>query len=81
MHIIYFTYTFLLTGYNFAAFIAYTLMNCMLYRVNKNDETREIELLRDLGHLLREIMEMTEDEVRQTLDRAESNQDDQPQTM
>jgi hypothetical protein len=31
---------------------------------------REIELLRDLDYLLREIMEMTEDEVRQILDRA-----------
>ena len=37
---------------------------------------REIELLRDLDHLLREIMEMTEDEVRLILDRAVSNQDD-----
>ena len=40
---------------------------------------REIELLRDLGHLLREIMEMTDDEARQILDRAESSEDDQPQ--
>ena len=40
---------------------------------------REIELLRDLGHLLREIMEMTDDEARQILDRAESSADDQPQ--
>ena len=37
---------------------------------------REIELLGNLDHLLREIMEMTEDEVRQILDRAASNQDD-----
>jgi hypothetical protein len=37
---------------------------------------REVELLRDLDHLLREIMEMNEDEVRQILDRAVSNQDD-----
>ena len=42
---------------------------------------REIELLRDLGHLLREIMEMTDDEARQILDRAESSEDDEPQTM
>jgi hypothetical protein len=32
---------------------------------------REIELLRDLGHLLREIMEMTDDEAHEILDRAE----------
>ena len=49
--------------------------------MNKSDATREIELLRDLGHLPPEIMEMTEDEVRQILDQAESNQDDQSQTM
>ena len=42
---------------------------------------REIELLRDLGHLRREIMEMTDDEARQILDRAESSEDDEPQTM
>jgi Sec-independent protein translocase protein TatA len=41
---------------------------------------RQIELLRDLGHLLREIREMTDDETRQILDRAESNEDDQPST-
>jgi hypothetical protein len=35
---------------------------------------RQIELLRDLGHLLREIREMTDDEARQILDRAESIQ-------
>jgi hypothetical protein len=34
----------------------------------------EIELLRDLGHSPREIMEMTDDEARQILDRAESNE-------
>ena len=37
---------------------------------------REIELLRNLDHFLREIMKMTEEEVRQILDRAVSNQDD-----
>jgi hypothetical protein len=42
---------------------------------------RQIELLRDFGHLLREIREMTDDEARQILDRAESNEDDQPQPM
>jgi hypothetical protein len=42
---------------------------------------REIELLRDLGHLRREIMEMTDDEARQILDRAESSEDDEPQIM
>jgi Sec-independent protein translocase protein TatA len=40
---------------------------------------RQIELLRDLGHLLREIREMTDDEARQILDRADSSEDDQPQ--
>jgi len=39
---------------------------------------RQIELLRDFGHLLREIREMTDDEARQILDRAESSEDDQP---
>jgi hypothetical protein len=39
---------------------------------------RQIELLRDLGHLLREIREMTDDEARQILDRAELSEDDQP---
>jgi hypothetical protein len=42
---------------------------------------REIELLRNLGHLLHEIRAMTDDEARQILDRAESNKDDQSQTM
>ena len=37
---------------------------------------RKIELLRNLDHLLREIMEMTDYEVRQILDRALSNPDD-----
>jgi hypothetical protein len=34
---------------------------------------REIKLLRKLGHLLRKIREMTDDEARQILDRAESS--------
>jgi hypothetical protein len=42
---------------------------------------REIDLLRGLGHLLREVREMTDDEARQILDRAESSEDDQPKTM
>jgi hypothetical protein len=40
---------------------------------------REIEMLRDLGYSPREILEMTDDEARQILDRAKSNEDVQPQ--
>jgi hypothetical protein len=49
----------------------------MLNPLNKMTK-RQIELLRDFGHLLREIREMTDDEARQILDRAESSEDDQP---
>jgi hypothetical protein len=42
----------------------------MPYPIKTKMTKREIELLRNLDHLLREIMEMTEDEVRQILDRA-----------
>jgi hypothetical protein len=77
--VLYFTYIFGLTV-RIYGFITYILTHCILFPLNENDE-REIELLRDLGHLLREIMEMTDDEARQILDRAASNEDDQPQTM
>ena len=53
---------------------------CMPNPLNKITK-RQIELLRDFGHLLREIREMTDDEARQILDRAESNEDDQSQPM
>jgi hypothetical protein len=41
----------------------------------------EIEMLRELGCSPREIIEMTDDEARQILDRSESNEDDETQTM